>query len=396
MNMTTTMTNEAGRRAGRARSWAVDYFIHPRLRENPDTLHRVRLLVAALIIFSVLLTGVATFIALTFEAHISAAIGISIDVVLVVVNMIMLGVIRRTGNYLICAAIEIMMIFTGIVIGIWVSAGIVASPVTQLLILGPLLGYVFGGTRWGNYMLGLTLLVVAMFATLHLLGYPFIQSIAPNNIGLSRIMITMLNLSVVAALALVYERTTANLQRERDAEHQRYIRLAKIDPLTGLENRRNFDAEVGRRIDSATAQGRQPRFALCFIDLDGFKAVNDRHGHNIGDEVLRVVSDRMRSASRAIDVVGRHGGDEFMLMLDAMSDRDMLDTMARRLIDSIEQPISTSVGMVGISASIGFAQFPDDAQELDALKKAADLAMYEAKRNRAGWVFFRAEMGLSK
>jgi diguanylate cyclase (GGDEF)-like protein len=395
--MTTMLNNEAGRQAaGRARAWRFDYFIHPRLREHADTLHRVRLLVAALIIFSLLLTAVATFIFLTFEAHISALIGISIDVVLVVVNIIMLGVIRRTGNYRICAAIEIMMIFTGIVVGIWVSAGIVASPVTQLLILGPLLGYVFGGTRWGNSMVVLTLLVVAMFAALHFRGYPFIQSIAPSNIGLSRIMITMLNLAVVAAMALVYERTTANLQRERDAEHQRYMRLAKIDPLTGLENRRNFDAEVNRRIELALAQDKLPHFTLCFIDLDGFKAVNDLHGHNIGDEVLRVVSDRLRSASRAIDVVGRHGGDEFMLMLDAVSDRITLDTMARRLIDSIEQPISTSVGMIGVGASIGFAQFPGDTTDLDALKKAADMAMYEAKRERKGWVFFEARMGRAR
>jgi diguanylate cyclase (GGDEF)-like protein len=241
-------------------------------------------------------------------------------------------------------------------------------------------------------MLALTLLVIAVFVTLHFRDYPFIQSIAPANIGVSRMLITMLNLSVVAAMALVYERTTANLQRERDAEHQRYMRLAKIDPLTGLENRRNFDAEENRRIELAVRQNTLPRFALCFIDLDGFKAVNDRYGHNTGDEVLRVVSDRLRSASRAVDVVGRHGGDEFMLMLNAVTDRNTLDTMARRLIDSLEQPISTSVGVLSIGASIGFAQFPDDAVDLDALKKAADLAMYEAKRNRSGWVFFRAEL----
>lgn len=391
----TTPNSQSGREnsAPRERAWRVDHFIHPKLREHADTLHRVRLLVAALIIFSLLLTGVASFIALTFEGGLSAFIGISIDVILVVVNIVMLGVIRRTGNYRTCAIIEIMMIFTGVVIGIFVSAGIVASPVTQLLILGPLLGYVFGGPRWGNHMLALTVLVVSGFIALEWNGFAFMQSIAPNNIGMSRIMITMLNLAVVAAMALVYERTTANLQRERDAEHQRYMRLAKIDPLTGLENRRNFDAEVGRRIETAVVQHMPPHFTLCFIDLDGFKAVNDRHGHNIGDEVLRVVSDRLRAASRAVDVVGRHGGDEFMLMLDSVSDRPTLDAMAQRLIDSLKQPISTSVGMVSIGASLGFAQFPDDARDLDSLKKAADLAMYEAKRKRSGWVFFRA--GLS-
>ena len=379
--------------SARDRTLLVDRFIHPRLREHADTLHRVRLLVAALIIFSGLLSGAAVLSLLTFAADGSVWMSVLINAILVAINIVMLGAIRRTGHFRVCAAIEIASIMTGVIVGIWVSGGIVASPVTQMLILAPLLGYVFGGTRWGNWMLASTLLVMAVFGALHFSGYPFGQNIGPNTIDTSRMLITLLNLSVVAAMALVYERTTANLQRERDAEHQRYIRLAKIDPLTGLENRRNFDAEVRRHIDATAAGGRQPRFALCFIDLDGFKAVNDAHGHNVGDEVLRVVSDRLRSASRAIDVVGRHGGDEFMVMLDAMSDRDMLDTMARRLIDSIEQPISTSAGLIEISASIGFAQFPEDAQDLEALKKAADLAMYEAKRSRAGWLFFRVGMG---
>jgi diguanylate cyclase (GGDEF)-like protein len=384
------MSNEAGRRGPirGERPYLIDYFIHPRLREHADTLHRVRLLVAALIIFSVLLIGVAASSLLTYAADGSVWISVLINFMLIAMNIALLAVIRHTGHYRICAAVEIMAIMTGVVVGIWVSGGIVASPVTQLLILAPLLGYVFGGTRWGNWMVVATLLAIAVFGLLHFRGYPFGQSIGPDTIDTSRMTITLLNLSVVAAMALVYERTTANLQHERDAEQQRYMRLAKIDPLTGLENRRNFDDEVGQRIELALAQDKLPHFTLCFIDLDGFKPVNDRHGHNIGDEVLRVVSNRLRSASRAVDVVGRHGGDEFMLMLDAVSDRATLDTMARRLIDSIGQPISTSVGMISVGASIGFAQFPGDATELDALKRAADVAMYEAKRTRVGWVFF--------
>jgi diguanylate cyclase (GGDEF)-like protein len=376
----------------RERPFLVDHFIHPRLHEHAATLHRVRLLVAALIIFSVLLTGSAASSLLTFEADSSVWLSVLINLILSAMNIVMLVVIRFTGNYRICAVVEIMAIMIGVIIGIGVSGGIVASPVTQLLILAPLLGYVFGGTRWGNRMLVLTLLVIAVFGLLHFRHYPFVQSIGPNSIGTSRMTIAVLNLLVVAAMGLVYESTTTNLQRERDAEQQRYMRLAKIDPLTGLENRRNFDDELNRRIELAQAQDKLPNFTLCFIDLDGFKAVNDSHGHNVGDEVLRVVSDRLRGASRSIDIVGRHGGDEFMLMLDAVSDITTLDTMARRLIDSIEQPISTSVGMINVGASIGFAHFPGDATDLDALKKAADMAMYEAKRKRVGWVFFSAGM----
>ncbi|HSB95762.1 MAG TPA: GGDEF domain-containing protein [Spongiibacteraceae bacterium] len=369
----------------------LDYFIHPKLHGDADILHRVRLLVAALIIFNILLTAVAAFVFFSFASPASAVAGIGIDVIIVGTNTIMLLTIKRSGSYALCAAIEIFMIFIAVVFGIFVSAGIATSPVAQLLVLGPLLGYVFGGVRWGTCMLLLTLLVIALFVWLQIDGYPFIQTIASGDIAATSVMITSLNLSAVAAMALVYERTTANLQRERDAEHQRYMRLARTDSLTGLENRRNFDALVERRIDAAA--GSAQLFTLCFIDLDGFKSINDRHGHNVGDEVLRVVADRLRSASRSIDVVSRHGGDEFMVMLDAVRDRALLESMAQRLISSIEQPISTSVGLVEVSASIGFAQYPTDASELEALKRAADIAMYTAKRNRAGWVFYRSELG---
>jgi diguanylate cyclase (GGDEF)-like protein len=369
----------------------LDYFIHPILRSDADILHRVRLLVAALIIFNILLSSVAAFVFFTFNSPSSAFAGIGIDIIIVSVNSIMLLVIKRTGIYTICGAIEIAMIFIAVVVGIFVSDGLATSPVTQLLVLGPLLGYVFGGARWGNYMLTLTLLVIGVFVYLQLNNFPFVQTIALVDIGSTSIMITLLNLGAVAAMALVYERTTTNLQRERDTEQQRYMRLAKTDSLTGLENRRNFDALVKHRID--TASGAAPLFTLCFIDLDGFKGINDRYGHNIGDEVLRVIADRLRSASRNVDVVGRHGGDEFMVMLDSLHERTLLEGMAQRLISSIEQPISASVGLVGVSASIGFAQFPTDAGELEALKRAADIAMYEAKRNRAGWVFYHSGLG---
>jgi diguanylate cyclase (GGDEF)-like protein len=369
----------------------LDYFIHADLRSDVDILHRVRLLVAALIIFNILLTAVAVFVFSTFRAPAAAIAGVAIDVFIVSINTVMLLVIKQRGIYAICGAIEIAMIFVAVVIGVFVSAGLAESPVTQLLVLGPLLGYVFGGARWGNNMLVLTLAIIAIFVWLEIDNYPFVQTIASADIAATSIMITLLNLGSVAAMALVYERTTTNLQRERDTEHQRYIRLARTDSLTGLANRRNFDALVKQRIDAVPDS--LPAFTLCFIDLDGFKAINDRHGHNVGDEVLRVVADRLRSASRAIDVVGRHGGDEFMVMLDAMHDRVLLETMAQRLISSIEQPISASVGLVGISASIGFAQFPTDAAELEALKRAADIAMYEAKRNRSGWIFYSPQLG---
>jgi diguanylate cyclase (GGDEF)-like protein len=192
-------------------------------------------------------------------------------------------------------------------------------------------------------------------------------------------------------MAFIYEYTAAVLKRERDLEHEKFIQLAKTDPLTGLSNRRNFDAMLVERMNVYGPQNQLQRFALGYLDLDGFKPINDRYGHAIGDEVLRVVSDRLRNTLRGSDFVGRHGGDEFMLMIDLPGSQDFLETMAERLLNAIAQPIPTNAGIVGVTGSLGFAIFPLDASEIEELKKSADSAMYAAKRQRGSWRYFRQD-----
>jgi diguanylate cyclase (GGDEF)-like protein/PAS domain S-box-containing protein len=160
---------------------------------------------------------------------------------------------------------------------------------------------------------------------------------------------------------------------------------AKInqDALTGLPNRLSLDD----RLPLGLAQARRERcqLAVCFIDLDEFKPINDTYGHHAGDQVLIEIARRLRQSIRGGDTAARLGGDEFIVLLTNLTDADECRQGVERLIDTITQPIVTEGGTVQVSASIGIALFPRDAQNSDELILMADQAMYNAKnsgRNR--------------
>ena len=166
--------------------------------------------------------------------------------------------------------------------------------------------------------------------------------------------------------------------------------VALHDPLTGLPNRILF-AELTQ---AAVAQARRDngRLALLFLDLDRFKAVNDALGHAAGDELLIALAMRLKATVRESDVVCRHSGDEFTLLLRDAHSWDEVAATADRLLQAIEEPLAIRGHDFGVSASIGIALFPDDAADHDELVRHADTAMYAAKRmGRARHSFFRSE-----
>ena len=166
--------------------------------------------------------------------------------------------------------------------------------------------------------------------------------------------------------------------------------VALHDPLTGLPNRMLF-AELTQ---AAVAQARREngRLALLFLDLDRFKGVNDALGHAAGDELLIALALRLKATVRESDVVCRHSGDEFTLLLRDAHSWDEVAATADRLLKAIEEPLALRGHDFGVSASIGIALFPDDAADHDELVRHADAAMYAAKRmGRARYSFFRSE-----
>jgi len=170
---------------------------------------------------------------------------------------------------------------------------------------------------------------------------------------------------------------------ERARLFQEVQSLALTDPLTGLQNRRSL-FELGR-IEFSRAQRMKRPFSCMMLDLDHFKSVNDNYGHQIGDQVLQEFGLRCKSYVREIDLAGRYGGEEFMVLLPE-TDRDMALIVAERFRSLIaENPIQTTVGCLNITVSIGVAMKDEQTMDLDTLVARADQALYIAKhkgRNR--------------
>ena len=378
-------------------SRVVDYFIHPSYRLDSDIFFRGRVLIAAMLVF-VLVTSSAYLAVLLTPFLSSSVFWASLILLPTILSFVaLLWLVRSRGRYMFASITSVLVIYLIIVVGICVSGGPADSPVVQLLVIPPLVAYFFGGLRWGKRAVAVIFPTLVVFILLHQLGVPFLQTVTTDaQMDLARTITTFLNLAVVSGMAFIYEYTAAVLKRERDAEHEKYIKLAKTDPLTGLANRRNFDDMLKERAEVYGAQIPPRRFALGYLDLDGFKPINDQYGHAVGDEVLRVISDRLRAALRGSDFVGRHGGDEFMLLLDTIGSQEALEAMADRMLHSIARPIKTSAGIVGVTGSLGFAMFPLDAVDVKDLMKAADDAMYTAKQTRGSWHFYRKHEAKAK
>jgi diguanylate cyclase (GGDEF)-like protein len=175
-------------------------------------------------------------------------------------------------------------------------------------------------------------------------------------------------------------------------------RQAFVDPLTGLPNRLLFEDRLlhavrrSERAEERISERKQPRLAVLFIDLDGFKPVNDSFGHAAGDAVLREAAHRLRRTARDTDTVARVGGDEFvMLMEDVGSVADAV-TLARRLNEALAQAYSIPDRQVEITGSIGIVVYPDQGHR-DKLMANADVAMYAAKRAGGGsYAMFESHM----
>ena len=159
---------------------------------------------------------------------------------------------------------------------------------------------------------------------------------------------------------------------------QKVNELARYDSLTGLPNRNMFLGELDRSIARAARHG--GGFAICFIDLDRFKTINDTLGHDAGDELLKVMAGRLRAAVRKSDLVARLGGDEFVVLLEGGAGPD-LAAVADKLLAAIGEQVTIGGCHFLVTGSIGVGLYPDDGDDAATLLKHADAAMYLAKEN---------------
>ena len=177
-----------------------------------------------------------------------------------------------------------------------------------------------------------------------------------------------------------------NAIKRAEREHERAAYLATHDALTKLPNRYLFADRFDRALSHWERHG--VPFAVMLIDLDHFKEINDKYGHEVGDQVLRTVAERMRQITRSGDTVARQGGDEFVVLVADLANLENAEIMGEKVLEAIGKPIVTSAGGLSISCSIGVSLCPIHGQSLDTLLRAADQAMYRVKQlGREGIAF---------
>ncbi len=178
---------------------------------------------------------------------------------------------------------------------------------------------------------------------------------------------------------------------ERDHNHKRIEELAYVDTLTKLASRAYFHQYIERLINSSKRYGR--RFSLLYIDLDGFKHINDSMGHSAGDDVLRTVSKRLKETCQDVDFIARLCGDEFALVIEGEEDTSNTICLAQRCIDAIGKPMLIQDTKHILTCSIGIAQFPNDGKNALDLLKSADTALYSAKeKGKNCYLFYELKL----
>ena len=186
-------------------------------------------------------------------------------------------------------------------------------------------------------------------------------------------------------VAIIQDITERHLTREK-LDH-----LAHHDALTDLPNRLLFSDRLEHALQHQQRAGRQ--LALMFIDLDGFKKINDTLGHQAGDDLLKQVAQRLLHGARQDDTIARLGGDEFTIILEDMDKQDYVPEIAQRILDSLARPYAVSGREVFLGASIGISMYPQDGADVSALMKHADIAMFQAKKDGGNrFQFYLADM----
>ncbi|MDR7239554.1 sensor domain-containing protein [Neobacillus drentensis] len=188
-----------------------------------------------------------------------------------------------------------------------------------------------------------------------------------------------------------FDRVLMDIDRRKRTEAE-LTYLAFHDPLTGLPNRREFDEQLHTAI--LEAKRHRQFVGILFIDIDRFKDINDSLGHKMGDQLIKIIANRLKNHIRTEDVIARQGGDEFVILLKNLPNGQMIEEMAAKICRVVAEPITLLEHEYRMSVSIGTSIFPDHGQDGEVLMMRADHAMYLAKENRTG--IQQYQLGMSK
>lgn len=238
---------------------------------------------------------------------------------------------------------------------------------------------------WSSSQDAVVLVLVMVAGTLLALQYDLVEFWDQYTDRQRRIKVEevfLLSVLLVGGLGIFSFRRLkeARIDIEREARAQVARALAMQDVLTELPNRRALNADLEQVLTHLPANGRV--HAYFVLDLNGFKQVNDRHGHAIGDELLRAIAKRFRAAARSGDLVARFGGDEFGVLARDIENRQAAYEIGERFVAALDAPIVVDGRSCSVGVAVGVALYPDDGKTVEEVTQRADLAMYKAKADK--------------
>jgi len=376
---------------GRDFAKLFDRLISPTYIYNHEVLYRARILagIATLYILLIAITAVYVIFFAPFTNN-------NITVTLVVLVCMTLGYtlvlywLRHGEKYRRCAEITIFSTYAGVVMGIATSGGPLESPAMPIIVIPIILAFTLGTKYSGLLWSGIILLTHIAMIAVDRWVFKFPQMLDTSKWMTLHSIHWVVNYFAIIFLMLVFEAITQRLKQERDAERDRYAFLAAHDPLTGLANRSMFDSQLARAL--ASSDRNKNIAGLVIIDLDGFKPVNDTLGHDMGDNILRAIADRLTNLLRKADTIARIGGDEFAVILENVASPPGIDIVAQRIVDEIGRPYDILPEGMKITASVGVAMYPDHTRDDELLRVFADRAMYAAKKTHACYKIYAPDM----
>lgn len=291
--------------------------------------------------------------------------------------------VKRYYNFVTHAVIFILMLME--LLAMALSGGPAESPVLYLTYALPIMAFYFSNIRLGFSWAALTLtLVLALFVMDMQTGIfdRHVNEVMAQLVDKTAYIVGFL---AIFLLIMMYENTFLSLQKQKSKGQKKYIHLATHDQLTEVSNRAHFLQVLEHSVHGGNRRGNGKLFALFYIDLDGFKAVNDTYGHHVGDIVLVELAKRIKNNIRVDDVLARHGGDEFVILFRHVTDNQAIKNLAQNISHEIRKEIEADGNVVSVGASIGISIYPKHSDDAEALEKLADKAMYEAKKAGEAW-----------
>lgn len=293
------------------------------------------------------------------------------------------------GNRIFAGNIILFVFYAAPTIAVWLTKGIQSS-LLFLLFMPPVFAFLLTNFISGIFWFLLTIISFILFWVLQYnFGFAPLDLVPETiQVGLLNVIIPIMACIIVMVAIFVYELSSYQLRLQLAKERNLLAFKAMHDPLTGLANRAEFSLRLQIAINEAK-HAKTP-FAVVYMDLDGFKPINDSLGHQAGDVVLQQVAARLKSVVRGTDLTARLGGDEFAMLLQGMNSETMIEPVLQKILRTVSQGVNLGkLGTVSVQTSIGVVFYRDEWDDPELLCRYADAAMYKAKEVKNTWSIYK-------